>query len=180
MRLETERLIIRLWRDEDREPYAAMVADPEVRRFYVSTMNRAESDAAIDAYLGFQARDGFSFLAVERKSDGALLGDVGMVPVIMPVAGNPPVEIGWLIGKQYWGNGYAVEAARAWVDYGFNTLGLGEIVAWTAVLNLQSQRVMQKLGMTHDAADDFLHPKVPEGHRLRPHVMYRLKPSGSA
>jgi RimJ/RimL family protein N-acetyltransferase len=179
--LETERLIIRPWRDEDRAPYAAMVGDPHVRRFYYATMTREESDAAIDTYTEYLKRDGFSFLAVERRSDGAFIGDVGMVPVVMPIAGNPPVEIGWLLGQQYWGNGYAVEAARAWIEYGFNELDLPEIVAWTTVSNLPSQRVMQKLGMTRDPADDFLHPKVPEGHPLRPHVMYRLKrPSAAA
>lgn len=175
MILETERLIIRPWRDEDREPYAAMVGDPHVRRFYLVTMNREQSDAAIDTFIEFQKRDGYGFLAVERKSDGAFIGDVGMIPVVMPIVGNPPVEIGWLLGQQYWGNGYAVEAARAWIDYGFNVLAFPEIVAWTAVSNLPSQRVMQKLGMTHDPADNFMHPKVPEGHPLRPHVMYRLK-----
>jgi RimJ/RimL family protein N-acetyltransferase len=179
--LETERLILRPWRDEDRAPYAAMVGDPYVRRFYLVTMNREQADAAIDTYIEYLQRDGFGLLAVERKSDGAFIGDVGLVPVVMPIRGNPPVEIGWLLGQQYWGNGYAVEAARAWIDVAFNKLALPEIVAWTAVSNLPSQRVMQKLGMTHDPADDFLHPKVPEGHPLRPHVLYRLKrPSGAA
>ena len=181
MRLETERLILREWEDRDRTTYASFVGDPEVRRYYVETLSREQSDAMIDRFIAFLERDGFGLLAVERKSDGALIGDVGIVPVDMPIRGNPPVEIGWLLGKDYWGQGYAPEAARAWMDHAFGALGLSEIVAWTSVANLPSQRVMQKLGMTRDPADDFLHPKVPEGHPLRPHVLYRIaRPTGSA
>jgi RimJ/RimL family protein N-acetyltransferase len=122
----------------------------------------------------YSRRDGFGLLAIERKSDGALLGDVGICPVDMPIRGNPPVEIGWLLGKEFWGNGYAPEAALAWIRYAFTTLDLPEIVAWTAVQNTPSQRVMQKIGMTRHPEDDFLHPKIPDGHPLRPHVLYRL------
>jgi RimJ/RimL family protein N-acetyltransferase len=174
VRLETERLILREWTDADRETYASFVGDPDVRRFYPNVMSRSEADGMIDRFIAYLARDGFGLLAVERKSDGALIGDVGIVPVDMSIRGNPPVEIGWLLGKQYWGNGYAPEAAQAWIDYAFNVLGLPEIVAWTAVVNIPSQRVMQKLGMAHHPEDDFLHPKIAEGHPLRPHVLYRL------
>lgn len=175
MRLETERLILREWEERDYEPYAAFVADPDVRRFYVETLSREESDAMIGRFIDYGRRDGFGLLAVERKSDGVLIGDVGIIPVGMPIRGNPPVEIGWLLGKEYWGQGYAPEAARAWLDYSFNVLNFGEVVAWTATTNLPSQRVMQKLGMVRDPQDDFLHPKVPEGHPLRPHFLYRIK-----
>ena len=174
MRLETERLIIRDWQDGDREPYASFVADPEVRRFYLETLSRTESDAMIDRFIQYGARDGFGFHPVERKSDGALLGDVGIIPVDMPIRGNPPVEIGWTIGKQYWGNGYAPEAARAWIDHAFNVLNFGEVVAWTSTVNLPSQRVMQKLGMSTSPEDNFIHPKSPPGHPLGPHVLYRI------
>lgn len=181
MRLETERLIIREWERRDYAPYADMVTDPEVRRFYLDTPDRDGSDILVGKYIELYERDGFGFLAVERKSDGVLIGDVGLVPVIMPVRGKPPVEIGWLLGKQYWGQGYAPEAAQAWLDYAFNVLGMSEVVAWTSVLNAPSIRVMQKLGMTRDPEDDFLHPKVPEGHHLRPHHLYRIsRPTGSA
>jgi RimJ/RimL family protein N-acetyltransferase len=175
LRLETERLILREWTDADRAPYAGFVADPEVRRFYPTLLSRQQSDEAIDRFITFLKRDGYGLLAVERRADGALIGDVGIVPVDMPIRDNPPVEIGWLLGKQYWGRGYAPEAAKAWIDYAFTTLNLPEIVAWTAVTNLPSQRVMQKLGMIHHPEDDFLHPRVPEGHPLRPHVLYRIR-----
>lgn len=181
MRLETDRLIIREWETRDYAPYAEMVGDPEVRRFYLETLDRKGSDELVGKYIELYERDGFGYLAVERKSDGVLIGDVGIVPVIMPVRGKPPLEIGWLLGKPYWGQGYAPEAARAWLDYAFNTLKAREVAAWTAVSNLPSQRVMQKLGMTRDPQDDFLHPKVPDGHPLQPHYLYRIgNPTGSA
>ncbi len=121
MRLETERLILREWTDADRAAYAGFVADPEVRRFYPTLLyspaiRRARSTASSPS----SKRDGYGLLAVERKADGALIGDVGIVPVDMPIRGNPPVEIGWLLGKQYWGSGYAPEAAQAWIDYAFS------------------------------------------------------------
>ena len=103
-----------------------------------------------------------------------MLGDVGLVPVGMEIRGKPPVEIGWLLGKQYWGNGYAPEAAQAWIDHAFNVLGFNEVVAWTTVTNLPSQRVMQKLGMRTSPEDNFVHPKSPPGHPLGPHVLYRI------
>jgi len=174
VRLETDRLVIRAWEPRDRDPYAAIVMDPEVRRFYFDVPTRAEVDAMLDRFIAFYERDGFGFLPVERKSDGALLGDVGFIPVGMPVRGAPPVEIGWLLGKQYWGQGYAPEAAQAWIDYGFNELNFDEIVAWTTETNLPSQRVMQKLGMRTSPEDNFIHPKAPPGHPLAPHVLYRI------
>lgn len=174
MIFETERLIIRPWRDADRAVYAGFNADPVVRRFYQSMPTPAETNAIIDRFIAGFAADGHGFLAVERKSDGAFIGDVGIGPVTFPLRGNPPVEIGWLLGQQYWGQGYAPEAARAWIAHAFDTLGLPEVVAFTAVPNLPSQRVMTKLGMTRDPAGDFQHPAIPDGHALRPHVLYRI------
>jgi RimJ/RimL family protein N-acetyltransferase len=181
MRLETERLIIRDWEPQDRDAYAAIVMDPDVRRFYFNVPTRAEADALIDRFIEYSLRDGFGFLPVIRKSDGVLVGDVGLVPIVMPVRGNPPVEIGWLLGKEHWGNGYAPEAAQAWLDCAFNVLHFPEVVAWTTVTNLPSQRVMQKLGMRTSPEDNFIHPKAPPGHPLGPHVLYRIgRPTGSA
>lgn len=174
MRLETERLIIREWEPRDRNAYVAIITDPDVRRFYFDVPTRVEAEATLDRFIAYYNRDGFGLLAVERKSDGALLGDVGIIPVGMPIRGTPPVEIGWLLGKQYWGNGYAPEAAQAWLDYAFGVLDLDEVVAWTTVTNLPSQRVMQKLGMSTSPEDNFIHPKAPPGHPLGPHVLYRI------
>ena len=174
MRLETERLIIREWEDRDRDAYAAIVMDPHARRFYFDIPTRAEVDAKLDRFIEFFRRDGFCFLPIERKSDGVLLGDVGFIPVGMPIRGNPPVEIGWFLDKQHWGQGYAPEAAQAWLDYAFTELDFDEVVAWTTKTNLPSQRVMQKLGMRTSPEDDFIHPKSPPGHTLGPHVLYRI------
>lgn len=174
MRLETERLVIRLWQDEDRATFAGFSTDPQVRRFYPTVPTIEQTNTAIDRYIAVYERNGFSLLAVERKSDGALIGDVGLLPLAIPLHGNPRVEIGWLLGQQYWGSGYAPEAAGAWLKYAFSVLNLPEIVAFTAVLNHPSQRVMEKLGMTRDLLGDFEHPNVPEGHALRPHVLYRI------
>ena len=173
-KFETERLIIREWEPGDYEPYSRILMDPEVRRFYFDVPDRAQSDATVDRFIEFYNRDGFGFLPVIRKSDGTLLGDVGIIPVGMPLRGNPPVEIGWLLGKEYWGQGYAPEAAQAWLDHAFNSLNLPEVVAWTTVTNLPSQRVMQKLGMSTSPEDNFIHPKAPPGHPLAPHVLYRI------
>ena len=174
MKLETERLLIRPWRQEDRAPYAAFNADPEVRRYYPDIFTAEQTWANLDRLIARYEEDGYGFLAVERKSDGAFIGDVGIKPVHMPLRGAPPIEIGWLLGRQYWGQGYAPEAANAWIDFAFSVLRSREVVAFTAVANLPSQRVMQKLGMTRDPLGDFEHPGVPEGHELRPHVLYRI------
>ncbi|MET3898611.1 RimJ/RimL family protein N-acetyltransferase [Devosia sp. UYZn731] len=174
MIIETERLFIRQWQDGDRAAYASFVADPVVRRFYVDTLTGEQSDAAVDSYIEGYERDGFGFWPAIRKSDGALIGDVGLAPVRMSLNGSPPAEIGWLLGQQFWGQGYAPEAARGVLDFAFKNFGLPEIVAFTSTSNMPSQRVMQKLGMLLDPDGDFEHPLVPEGHKLRPHVLYRI------
>ena len=173
MTLETERLLLRPWRDDDREPYAAFNADAEVRRFYPATLSREETDGTVDGMIEALERDGFGFWAVERKSDGGFMGDVGFSPVGFPLRGEPPVQLGWLLGRPFWGQGYAPEAARACLEFAWQ-LGFAEAVAFTATSNLPSQRVMTKIGMQRDLEGDFEHPAVPEGHVLRPHVLYRI------
>lgn len=175
MRLETERLVLRQWEDRDRPAFAACVGDPEVMRFYPRARDRAETDLWIDRMISFYERDGFGFLAIERKSDGAFVGHTGITRIDFELPGNPEVEIGWIVAKEYWGQGYAPEAARACLAFGFETLSLPEIVAFTYRGNLPSQRVMQKLGMVRDPARDFEHPRIPEGHALRSHVLYAMR-----
>lgn len=173
MRLETERLILRPWEDRDRAPFASIVGDPRVMRFYTSTRGRAAAEAWIDKMIaGLQ--DGTSaFLAAERKSDGALIGLIGTGRVDIPLRGNPPEEIGWVLGQPYWGQGYAPEGARAHIAQAWQR-GLPELVAFTSALNTPSQRVMEKIGMIRDTEGDFLHPRIPEVHTLRPHILYRI------
>jgi RimJ/RimL family protein N-acetyltransferase len=174
MRAETERLILRPWEDRDLDPFAALNADPEVMRFFPAPFTRDETAAYMARVASF-AETGFGFQAVEEKASGDLVGVVGMAPVKPEMPSAPTVEIGWRLAKHHWGKGYAQEAARAWLAYGFGTMALPEIVAFTFVGNTPSRRVMERLGMTRDPADDFEHPGIAEGHPLRPHVLYRLK-----
>jgi RimJ/RimL family protein N-acetyltransferase len=164
-------LILRRWRDEDREPFAALNADPEVMRYFPATMSRQESDAMVDWASGLLEERGWGLWAVEVRGVAPFVGFVGLnEPSFMP--GN--VEIGWRLAREHWGNGYATEAAREALRVGFEEVGLDEIVSFTATPNVPSQRVMQRIGMTHDPARDFDHPNVPDGP-LRRHVFYAIR-----
>lgn len=178
MRLETERLALREWRDEDRPLYAEIIGDPLVRRFFPGVGTRADADLGIDRAIQRLADHGFTFLAVERKADAVFMGMLGMAPFTdemqAAIPGNPKVEIGWQLGKEFWGQGFAPEGARAMLDFAWTRLKLPEIVAITSAINLPSRRVMEKIGMHHDPTADFQHPSVAEGHILRPHVLYRI------
>lgn len=169
--LHTQRLLLREWRDADRAPFAAMSADAEVMRFL---MPIADSDAWIDRQRQHQADDGICFWPVALARSGAFIGSVGLVHVPYQTHYTPAVEVGWRLARGFWGQGYATEAAEAALCFGFVRLGLREIVANTAVDNAASQRVMLRLGMARDPADDFDHPRVPQGHALRRQVLYRL------
>ena len=166
MRLETERLIIREWEARDYAPYASFVADPDVRRYFQSVLSREESDVLVNKYVEYYQRDGFGLLAVERKSDGALIGDVGIIPIVMPIRGTPPVEIGWLLGRQFWGQGYATEAARACLKHGFEVLNYPEICAAVEVEHQASNHVLRKIGLQQ--GEPFLYDgKVCNWYSLR-------------
>jgi RimJ/RimL family protein N-acetyltransferase len=173
--LITERLMLRPWWDDDLERFAAINADPAVMRFLPAPLTRADSDAAMARMLVQTSRDGFGPWAVEAPRVAPLIGMVGLrrLPPELPFA--PAVEVLWRIASSHWGQGYAPEAARAAIADGFERLGLHEVVALTAAINTPSRRVMEKLGMTHDPADDFDHPRLAEGHALRRHVLYRLR-----
>jgi len=180
MRIETERLVLRPWEERDRAPFAAIVGDPHVMRFYTHPRSREQADAWFDRMVEGFVRGTSRFLAAERKSDGALLGLVGTADIDFEIPTNPKTEVGWVLGQAYWGKGYAPEAAGASLAYAFETVGLQEVVAFTAHQNLPSQRVMEKIGMRRDASADFDHPRIPEGHPLRPHVLYRISNPRSA
>ncbi|UGS36225.1 GNAT family N-acetyltransferase [Capillimicrobium parvum] len=173
--LRTPRLLLRRWRDEDREPFARMNADPEVMEHFVAPLTRAESDALAGAIEAGFARDGFGLWVVDVVETGTFAGFTGLARPSFDAAFTPAVEVGWRLAREAWGRGYATEAARAAAGYGFGAAGLEEIVSFTAVANARSRAVMERLGMTHDPRDDFDHPLVPEGHRLRRHVLYRLR-----
>jgi RimJ/RimL family protein N-acetyltransferase len=172
MELETPRLILRRWREGDRDPFAALNADPAVMEHFVSPLTRQESDDFVDGIEAHFDAHGWGLWAVEVKATTEFAGFIGLWS---PNWDPSLTEIGWRLAREHWGQGYATEGARAAIDDGFDRLGLEEIVSFTTVGNVRSQRVMQKLGMTRDPADDFDHPNVPEGHPIRPHVLYRLR-----
>lgn len=172
--LETERLILRRWRDEDREPFAAINADPRVMEHFPAPLTRAESDAMVDRIeVGF-AEHGFGLWAVERRDDGTVVGFVGLSVPGFDAHFTPAVEVGWRLAPNAWGQGLATEAARAAIEDGFGRAGLREIVSFTTAANERSQAVMRRLGMTHDPAEDFAHPVLAADHPLSWHVLYRL------
>jgi ribosomal-protein-alanine N-acetyltransferase len=190
--LTTPRLLLRSWRPSDREPFRAMNADPRVMEFFPSTLTAAESDALADRIEAHFDKHGFGGFAAELRGTGTFIGYIGlavpsfdasfMLPVVALQVPNPPqvFEIGWRLAHSAWGQGLATEGARAVAQYAFETLKLPSLVSFTVPANLRSRRVMEKIGMVYDPSADFLHPNLPEGHPLRPHVLYRLSASGPA
>jgi RimJ/RimL family protein N-acetyltransferase len=172
--LRTNRLVLRPWRDADLEPFAALNADPRVMQHFARALSRDESDARAATYTGEIEKHGFSFWAIEAPGVAPFIGFVGLRAAAFDAPFCPCIEIGWRLAFDAWGHGYATEAGRAALEYGFTDLGLSEILAWTVPANLRSQAVMVRLGMRRSAHEDFDHPKVPEGNPLRHHVLYRL------
>ena len=155
--------------------FADLNGDPRVTEFLGRMRNRAASDELLDRVEEHWDLHGFGLWAVERPADGAVLGFTGLSTPSFDAAFTPAVEVGWRFAYHAWGHGYATEAATAALAFGFERLGLQEIVSFTTVANVRSRRVMERLGMRHDPADDFDHPRLDEGHPLRPHVLYRLR-----
>lgn len=172
--IETARLLLRRWRASDLERLAAINADPEVMEHFPAALSRTEA-ALLLARLeaGFE-RDGFGFWAVELRADATLAGFVGLSTVPADIPCGPAVEVGWRLAREQWGLGIAHEAAQASLRYGFEMLGLDEIVAYTAEGNVRSRRLMERLGMSRDTAADFDHPRIEPGSALERHVVYRL------
>ena len=177
--LRTERLLLRRWRREDREPFAAMNADPRVMEFFPALLSRAESDARVDRIEAHFKQHGFGLWAVEIAGGAPFAGFIGLSIPSFEAHFTPCVEAGWRLAAEHWGRGYALEGARAALAFGFDSLELEQIVSYTATSNLRSRRVMGKIGMNHDPDGDFDHPLLPEGHPLRRHVFYRIGRPGS-
>ena len=173
--LRTERLLLRQWRDDDLEPFAALNGDAETMRYFPAPLTRAESDGLARRAREQIEAEGWGLWAVEVEGGAPFVGFVGLGRPSFEAHFTPAVEVGWSLAREHWGHGYATEAGRAALRYGFDELGLAEIVSITSRLNEPSRRVMERLGMERDPADDFEHPRVPEGHPLRPHVLYRLR-----
>lgn len=173
--IKTQRLILRPWCNEDLEPFAKLNGDPRVREFFPGILNKQESDAVSRLFLESIEKNGWGFWAAALSQTGEFIGFIGLQQVDTPFPFVPAVEIGWRLAFEHWGKGYATEGAQAALQYGFETLDLEEIVSFTPVNNRRSRNVMDKIGMHHDPADDFDHPKISEGHPLRKHVLYRKK-----
>ncbi|MGI9509440.1 MAG: GNAT family N-acetyltransferase [Geminicoccaceae bacterium] len=172
--LRTERLILRHWRSDDLDALAAMNADPEVMRYFPACLERAESAAMMMRVTDHFERYGFGFWVLEVPDVHAFAGCAGLLVPAFHAHFTPCVEVGWRLPRAAWGHGYATEAGRAALDLAFDRLGLDEVVSMAVDGNHRSTRVMERLGMKHRPADDFGHPKLPFGHPLRSHVLYRL------
>jgi RimJ/RimL family protein N-acetyltransferase len=172
--LRTDRLLLRRWRAEDRDVFAALNADPVVMEHFPSVSARADSDAAADRIAAHFERHGFGLWAVEVVGVAPFAGFVGLCVPRFEAHFTPCVEIGWRLARAFWDKGYATEGAREALAFGFEHLRLDEVVSYTVPANVRSRRVMEKLGMNHDAGGDFEHPLLPEGHPLRGHVLYRI------
>ena len=173
--LETERLILRQWRNDDYIPYAKLNADPSVMRFFPSTLSEQESNEQADRIKSLINNNGYGFWAVELKSCGKFIGFVGLhkQDEHSGIPNSPLIEIGWRLSTEYWGLGYAPEAAKVALAFAFEKLSLREVYAFTALPNEPSQRVMTKIGMDN-INQDFNHPKLPPGHVLERHCLYKI------
>ncbi len=170
--MRTERLLLRPWREADRESFAALNADPAVMAWLQGVLTRAESDGFVDRIRALWAENGYGLWAVEVPS-ADFIGYVGLHPATFEAPFTPAVEVGWRLARPHWGHGYATEAARAAIRFGYDVAGLAEVLSFTAATNLRSRAVMERVGLVHDLAGDFEHPNLPQGHPLRPHVLYR-------
>jgi ribosomal-protein-alanine N-acetyltransferase len=172
--LATERLLLRRWRSSDEGPFAALNGDEEVMEHFPNILTRAESDWMLADLEARFERQGYGLWAVEVRATGEMIGFVGLNLPTFKEHFMPAVEVGWRLSKSAWGHGYATEAARASLSYGFSEAGLDEIVAMTTTTNSRSAAVMERLGMSRDPADDFEHPAIEQGHPLRRHILYRI------
>ena len=177
--LHTSRLVLRHWRDDDVATFSALSADPAVMQYLVPFADREAMDGWVSVARMHWQEHGFGPWIVELPGEALMIGVVGLNNLRFALPFAPAVEAAWRLAHRYWGRGYAYEAARAAIDDGFGRLGLKEIVAFTVPANRASRRVMETLGMTRDPAEDFdfEHPRLPPGHPLRRHVLYRLRQS---
>lgn len=173
--LATDRLILRQWRDSDREPFAKINSDRRVMEFFPNTLSRQDSDRFVDRIEAHFQKHEFGLFAAELRADHTFVGYIGLAVPSFVAAFTPCVEVGWRLSADQWGQGLATEGARELVRFAFGTLKLDSLVSYTVPINVRSRRVMEKIGMTHDPTEDFQHPDLPEGHPLRHHLLYRLR-----
>jgi 3-dehydroquinate dehydratase / shikimate dehydrogenase len=172
--IKTERLILRPWKENDFKHFAQLNADPRVMEYFPSLLTQEESDQLAKRICTAMKQQGWGLWAVSVLNSADFIGYIGLAPVNFVAHFTPAIEIGWRLAYDFWNKGYATEGAQAALKHGFENLHLNEIVSFTAVNNRRSRRVMEKIGMQHDEKNDFDHPKLPEGHELRKHVLYSL------
>lgn len=175
--LETKRLILRSWHEDDLEPMLKINQDPKVMEYFPAVVNKEETLSFIDRIFKHQDAYAYSLYAVELKSTHEMIGFIGLLhrtKAELDVPFNPSTEIGWRLSSKHWGKGLATEGAGAVLDYAFYVLDLPEIVSFTVVGNKKSRRVMEKIGLIYTPGDDFEHPKLPDDSPLKKHVLYRL------
>jgi ribosomal-protein-alanine N-acetyltransferase len=182
LQLRTARTLLRQWREDDLPAWIAMNADPEVRRWFTAVLTPEQAYAEASRIRAAIAERGWGPWALELPGSGLpcerFAGFVGLLVHGLPLPFMPAVEIGWRLDRRAWGQGYATEAARAALDFAFETLGLPDVVSITVPGNAASRAVMRRLGLEHDAAADFDHPRIPKGHALERHVLYRIDRAG--
>ncbi len=175
----TDRLILRNWQPEDRPLFARINADPLIMEYMPRVLPPADSDKLVDRFQKHIKKHGFGMYALERKDDHAFMGTVGLSHVAFKASFTPSIEIAWRLDYEFWGTGYATEAARAVAQHGFNKLGIEEIVSFTVSDNTRSMHVMEKIGMTRDEDGDFKYPKMPKDHPLSNFALFRLSKDSS-
>jgi len=173
-KLETDRLILRQWRDQDIAPFSDLNADPIVMEHFPKVATRAETEAYVAKFRRHFDQNKFGLWATEIKESGQFIGFIGLQIPPFEASFMPAVEIGWRLAKEHWGKGYAPEGACEILRDSFERIGLKEVISMTATTNLKSMRVMEKIGMTRDPAEDFDHPMIAKGDRLQRHVLYRI------
>jgi RimJ/RimL family protein N-acetyltransferase len=176
-KIETPRLLLREWRPEDLEPFTRLNADDRVRKFIRRDrkLTAEESKAMVESYAASFQECGFGMWALELKSGSAFIGSAGLSVPAFQAHFTPCIDIGWRLAYEYWGNGYATEAAKAVIDHAFRRLGIDEIVSFTVPKNHRSRAVMERIGMKRDWNGDFDHPLLPPQHHLSRHVLYRIR-----
>lgn len=173
--LETDRLTLRTWTEQDIDAMAIIDQDPKVCEFLPAIGNRAATETGVRKIMRHYEDHGYSLYAVELKSTREFIGWTGLAIPSFEAHFTPAVEIGWRLSSNHWNQGYATEAAKAVLNYAFKTLGLEEVVSFTAVNNKPSRRVMEKIGLLHHPEGNFDHPRLEKSHPLCRHVLYRLK-----
>lgn len=172
--IETDRLILRKWREEDLDPFSLINADARVMEYFPYRLTREEIQAFIERSNKQIDDHGYGLFACELKDAGIFLGCVGLAIPTFEADFTPCVDIGWRLAFDYWGRGYATQAAKAVLKFGFEAVGLNEILSWTVPENIRSRNVMERIGMKQDKASSFYHPRLPEGHPLSLHLLYRI------